>query len=294
MKFPLLFAVLLHLAVALCAQQPKINTLKHVQDPKIVAPYVPLQVVGDTAINLLGRKIIINKDGFPKQIQTFYTEDVTALKDEPNNLLYEGIHFHFTKSDGKDIKLSNGGVHFTKQTPATVEWQSTNKTDSLQVDIHASLNFDGALQYSVKVTALQDLNFKDIVMHIPFQKDMVTYFKGLGQKYGLRPEKVQWKWDSAYNGQGDTWIGNMNAGIAFSLGDEKYLGSLNIKTMGKKSMPIPSSWNNENKGGIDVFVKGSSMLANSYSGIRIMKKGETLYFNFNLLVTPQHLNDKPF
>lgn len=259
------------------------------QENTVIAPYTPLNIVGDTAIGLLGRNVIINKEGFPKQIQTFMTEEMTGYKKAPNNVLYEGIHFHFTKkSDGKDYKLKNDGIHFTTKTAGTVQWQSTSKNDSLQMDVNASLEFDGFMQYTVKVIALQDLDFKDIVMHIPFQKDMVHYFMGLGQKGGNRPDSVKWKWDVANKNQDGAWIGNVNAGLQFSLRDEKYVRPLNTNFYLQKPLLLPTSWGNGNKGGIEVFVKGSSMLANNYSGPRSMKKGDTLYYNFNLLITPFH------
>ena len=259
------------------------------QDNDVIAPYTPLELVGDTAVNLLGRKIIINKDGFPKQIQTFFTEEMTGFSKEPNSLLYEGIHFHFTRqSNGKNIDLKSSGVSFTERKPGTLKWQATNTSDSLQMDVSASLEFDGFLSYTVKVTALQDMDFKDIVMHIPFQKNMTTYMMGLGQKGGYRPELVDWKWDVANKNQDGAWIGNVNAGLQFSLRDEKYVRPLNTNFYLQKPLQLPTSWGNDNKGGIQVGIKGSSMLVNAYNGPRSLKKGEVLYYNFNLLITPFH------
>jgi len=259
------------------------------QENTVIAPYVPLTITGDTAVGFLGRKIIISKEGFPKQVQTFFTKEMTSYQDEPNNLLYEGIHFHFISQDnGKDFKLNSGTVKFTEKTAGTVQWECSSKNDSLQMDVHALLEFDGFMKYTVKVIALNDINFKDIVMHIPFQKDKADYLMGLGQKGGYRPEKVNWKWEVATKNQDGAWIGNVNVGLQYSLRDEKYLRPLNTNFYLQKPLLLPSSWGNDGKGGIDVAVKGSSMLANNYSGTRSMKKGDTLYYNFTLLITPFH------
>jgi len=51
---------------------------------------------------------------------------------------------------------------------------------------------------------------------------------------------------------------------------------------------LPSSWGNDNKGGIKVSEVGKSILADNYSGERKLAKGEELYYNFNLLITPFH------
>ncbi|MEO6914978.1 MAG: glycoside hydrolase domain-containing protein [Chitinophagaceae bacterium] len=265
------------------------------QENTVIAPYTPLDIIGDTAIAFLGRKIIINTDGFPKQIQTFFTTEMTGYQKTPNNLLYEGIHFHFTRaSDAKDIKLQNGPVKYLEKSPGTVRWQCSSLSDSLQMNVNASLEFDGFMTYTVQLIALNDLDFSDITMHIPFRKDKTDYLMGLGEKGEKRPEKINWKWDVATKNQDGAWIGNVNAGLQFSLRDEKYVRPLNTNFYLQKPLVLPASWSNGGKGGIDVAVKGASMLTNNYSGPREMKKGDTLYFNFNLLVTPFHTINTDF
>lgn len=259
------------------------------QENTVIDPYTPLEITGDSVIGLLGRKIIINKDGFPKQIQTFFIPEMTGYQQAPNNLLYEAIHFHFTRAgNGKDIRLENGSIHFSEKSAGTVRWQCSSRSDSLQMNVDASLEFDGFMRYTVQVVVLNDLNLSDIVMHIPFLKDKASYLMGLGEKGGKRPEKVAWKWDVATKNQDGAWIGNVNAGLQYSLRDEKYTRPLNTNFYLQKPLLLPSSWGNEGKGGIDVGIKGSSMLANNYSGPRNLKKGDTLYYNFTLLITPFH------
>lgn len=264
------------------------------QKNTIIAPYIPLKVDGNS-ISLLGRKIELDKNGFPKQIQTFFTPEMTEIGTVANNLLYENIHFHFVrKADGKNTMLKDGGITFTKQEAGTVQWATKNANDSLQMDVNGSLEFDGFLAYTVKVTALKDVALKDITMHIPFQPNAATYMMGLGQKGGVRPEKVEWKWDVANKNQDGAWLGNVNAGLQYSLRDEQYVRPLNTNFYLQKPLLLPKSWGNDNKGGITVGVKGSSMLANNYTGERNLKKGEVLYFNFSLLITPFHPIDTDF
>jgi Family of unknown function (DUF6067) len=259
------------------------------QENSVIAPFTPLAVNGDT-ISLLGRKIQLDQQGFPGQIQTFFTPEMTGYSTMPNNLLGESIHFHFTRqADGKDIILKNGGVNFTLQQPGTVQWTATNTADELQMDVSASLEFDGFLAYTVKVTALQDIDLSEITMHIPFQKDVAKYMMGLGLKGGYRPDSTyRWKWEVATKNQDGAWIGNTNAGLQYSLRDEKYSRPLNTNFYLQKPLQLPSSWGNDGKGGIAIGIKGKNMLANNYSGPRHMKKGDVLYYNFNLLITPFH------
>lgn len=277
------------------------STLAQTND--VIAPYTPLVVQGDSLINLLGRQIQVNKQGFPEQIRTFFTPEMTDMGATPNNLLAENIHFHFTRqggggerqSDGKDIRLTSQGVHFTRKDAGTVEWNATSAAEELQMDVNATLEFDGYLDYKVKVTALQDLDLKDITMHIPFQPEKAKYMMGLGLKGGYRPDSIfQWKWDVAHKNQDGAWVGTVNAGLQYSLRDEHYVRPLNTNFYLQKPLLLPTSWGNDGKGGISVGLKGKSVLANNYSGARIMKKGDVLYYNFHLLITPFHVLNTDF
>lgn len=260
------------------------------QDNTVIAPYTPLTIQGDTLIGLLGRDIRLSQQGFPEQIRTFFTPEMTSIGQAPTDLLAENIHFHFTRSsDGKDIRLIPQGLRFMERAPGTVQWEAVNAAGELRMDVHASLEFDGFLAYTVKVTALQDLDLKDITMHIPFEKAAAVYMMGLGRKGGYRPDSMfHWKWDVAHKNQDGAWIGTVNAGLQYSLRDEHYIRPLNTNFYLQKPLVSPSSWDNNGNGGIDIGIKGKSMLANNYSGRRHMNKGDTLYYNFNLLITPFH------
>jgi len=263
------------------------------QDNTVIAPYTELVVKGNE-ISLLGRKVTVNKDGFPSQIQTFYTPEMTEYSKTPNNLLTEGIHFHFVKADGKNMVLKSKGLQFIKTEPGTVQWTAISSNDTLKMEVTASLEFDGFIAYTVKVEALKDAYLKDIDMHIPFKKDVAKYLMGLGQKGGYRPDNFEWKWDVAHKNQDGAWIGTVNAGLQYSLRDEKYVRPLNTNFYLQKPLLLPTSWGNDNKGGITVAEKGDAILANNYSGERQMKKGDVLYYNFNLLITPFHTINTDF
>ncbi|MEJ0106364.1 MAG: glycoside hydrolase domain-containing protein [Bacteroidota bacterium] len=62
----------------------------------------------------------------------------------------------------------------------------------------------------------------------------------------------------------------------------------------QKPLLLPASWGNETKGGINISEKNNSIVADNYSGERGMKKGDTLYYNFNLLITPFHTINTDF
>ncbi|MBS1729540.1 MAG: hypothetical protein JSS67_02055 [Bacteroidetes bacterium] len=258
------------------------------QENTVIAPYTPLKISGKS-VSLFGRKVILNEDGLPQQIQTFFTPEMTGYQKQPNDLLKESIHFQFTgKSPLQAIQLKNQGLHFTLQSPGTVQWNATSVSDDLKMDVHGSLEFDGFLSYTIKVTALQEISLKNISMLIPFREEVAQYMMGLGLKGEKRPAEFSWKWDVAHKNQDGAWIGNVNAGLQFSLRDEHYVRPLNTNFYLLKPLINPSSWGNDTLGGIHIGEKGESVLCDNYSGERTMKKGDVLYFNFNLLITPFH------
>ncbi|MBZ4190367.1 glycoside hydrolase domain-containing protein [Niabella beijingensis] len=263
------------------------------QENTVIAPYTPL-VVKNNTVDLLGRRVTVDPSGFPAQLQTFFTEEMTSIKPTPNNIITEPIHFHFTGTDGKDLKLENGPMQYTQQSAGTVAWKATNKHPLVQMDVAASLEFDGFLSYTVKVTALQDVDFKNISLHIPFTPEAASYLMGLGEKGRTRPDSLSWKWDVTHKNQDGVWVGAVNAGLQYTLRDEKYVRPLNTNFYLQKPLLLPASWGNENKGGITIAQKGKSILADNYTGARSMKKGDTLYFNFNLLITPFHTLNTDF
>src|SRR6185312_6894568 len=266
------------------------------QENTVIAPYTPLEIVGDTLIRFLGRDIRLRSQGFPEQIRTYFTPEMTEMTAQPTDLLAEGIHFHFIRrSDGKDMRLKHAGVTFIQRTPGTVSWTAADVSDSLRMDVEGKLEFDGFLAYTIRVTALRDLDLKDIDMHIPFRPEVARYMMGLGRKGGYRPDSMyRWKWDAAHKNQDGAWIGTVNAGLQFSLRDQHYERPLNTNFYLQKPLVSPASWANGNKGGIDAGIKGRSMLVNSYSGLRQLRKGDTLYYNFNLLITPFHALNTDF
>lgn len=264
------------------------------QQNEVIKPYIPLQLTGNE-ISLLGRKLILNPSGFPEKIQTFFTPEMTGLSGVPKNIITEAIHFHIISADThKDIKFKSGGITYTENKAGTIKWNAVNTADALRMDVGASLEFDGFAAYTVKITALQDVKLDDIKLHLPFAKEVSKYLMGLGVKGGNRPDTVKWKWDVATKNQDGAWIGDVNAGLQYSLRDEHYVRPLNTNFYLQKPLVLPSSWGNNGKGGILVTVKGSSMLSENYSGEREMKKGEVLYYNFTLLVTPFHTIDTDF
>ncbi|RPD43328.1 hypothetical protein EG028_01160 [Chitinophaga barathri] len=258
------------------------------QHDDVIKPYTPI-TVNDKTIGLLGRKIILSGSGFPEQIQTFFTPEMTGMTSTPRNLFTDKVRFSvISTATHEEIPFKNTALRFTQKQPGIVKWETSSRSETLTMDVSASAEFDGYLFYTVKLTALRDVSLEDTRLQFPFEKNVANYLMGLGFKGGKRPVAVDWKWEVATKNQDGAWIGDVNAGLQYTLRDEHYSRPLNTNFYLQKPLVLPSSWGNAGNGGIRVKEDGNTVLSDNYSGPRSMKKGEVLYYNFTLLVTPFH------
>lgn len=257
------------------------------QENKVIAPYTALKVQGKE-LSLLGRKLVLKEDGLPASIQTFFTEEMTQFSNHAKPVLQKPMQFIVKNANGDTLQWKQGNVKYTSQSEGTVQWSSSSVNTALQMDVKGSLEFDGFVSYSVAVTALQDINLADIQLLVPYNPGAAGYMMGLGLKGGKRPASFDWKWEVATKNQDGAWIGSVNAGMQFSLRDEHYTRPLNTNFYLQKPLLLPASWGNGGKGGIRITEQNNTVWVNNYSGERTIRKGETLYYDFNLLITPFH------
>lgn len=257
------------------------------QENTVIAPYTPLEV-NERVIQLLGRRLSLKADGFPQQIETFFSKEMTGLQTQPNPILSYPIQLQVKGADSKPLIWTNSGIEFVQKNAGTVRWKATNTNADLLMNVDATLEFDGFCAYSVKITALNDVALEDIALDIPFTKAASTYMMGLGLKGGNRPDSLRWKWEVATKNQDGAWVGGVNAGLQFSLRDEKYVRPLNTNFYLQKPLLLPTSWGNNQKGGVTITTSDQTTILQCYSGERKMKKGAVLYYNFTLLITPFH------
>lgn len=219
-------------------------------------------IVKGKSISMPGKQIDINTDGFPAMIHTSL------------NLVTEPVHFHvINAANHKDIKWKSSALNIKTQKPEKLSWVVKNTSDSLTMNVEGTIKPDGKLNYVVKIRALYDVHLDNIRLHLPFTKEATKYMKGLIQKEGLRPDVVDWKWTTAQPIKTDkVWLGDTDSGLQYQLTDHKHRS-------------VPTSWSNQGKGGIHIEQKGKAILADNYSGERHLKKGELLYYNFEMLIT---------
>lgn len=259
-------------------------------DDKTVPPYVPMKAK-DNIISCLGRKIKINKTGFPESIQSMFAPEMTHLVEEGREILSSPVKLAVESPDNNILSWDAEGVKIMKQEEGAIAWQSKSTAGPMSMVCQAQMELDGYIEFIVKLSASKTTHVKDIRLEIPVRKDVAKYMMGMGFKGGYRPIKYHWKWDQK-NNQDSVWVGDVNAGLQCSFKDENYSRPLNTNFYLLKPLNMPPSWYNDGKGGCLLAEAGKeSLLIKSYSGSRTIKTGEELHFNFRLLITPFKMID---
>jgi len=255
----------------------------------VIPPYRPLVLRGDT-VELLGRRLVLAANGLPRAIGTFFTEEMTGYAARPKQVLARPVEFVV---DGAEPGKA-GGVRITERTPGTVRWEATTTAPSWSLRVSGRLEFDGYLSYRIALRARTGLSLRDIRMVIPFAPGAAKYMMGLGRTGGRRPESFDWQWDVAAKNQDGAWLGDVNAGLFYSLRADNYVRPLNTNFYLQKPLNLPTSWGNGGQGGISIRERPGVVEVSNFSGPRQVNAGDSLFFDFVGLITPFHPIDTDF
>ena len=264
------------------------------QDDGIVPPYAPLTVDGPT-VGCLGRSLTVGRDGLPASVRSFFAPAMTGFRKEAVTLTAAPVRIVAEDDGGRELAWAPAasGPRPVLRGPGAAVWETENTAGDLVMTVSALMEFDGFVDYRIAVTARRDTAVSDIRLEVPFAEACARYMMGLGFKGGLRPESFDWTWDPKKN-QDALWLGAVNAGMQVSWRAENYSRPLNTNFYLSKPLNMPPSWWNGGRGSVTVRTvaapgSGSgerAVVLGAGSGPRAIKAGETLHFDFTLLLTP--------
>ncbi len=259
-------------------------------DNDVTKGYTPVKVEGNT-ITILGRTLNISENGLPASIISYFDASNQSLLEKGEPVVKNPFRFIVEKEDGKIIRLQPGKLEFSGQTPSKIVWSVVNTSDECGLECTGQMEYDGFVDYHLKLTAKIPVKVKDIRLEIPVVKDKAEYMMGLGHEGGFRTENWKWKWDLSKN-QDILWVGAVNGGLRVKWKAENYVRPLVNIYYEFGPLKLPPSWGNEGKGGVDVVQKNGEVVINAHSGNRVMKPGEKLNYDFELLITPFRVIDR--
>jgi len=253
-------------------------------DDEITNGYLPVKIENNT-IHILGRTLSIAANGLPSAISSFFTPSNQSLTETGEAILSSPIRFIIEKEDGDIIRLSPGKLNITERTASRLSWTVLNTSKDCDLECKGQMEFDGFVDYRLKLTANLPLKLKNIRLEIQLDKDKAEYMMGLGHEGGKRSPDWKWKWDVSKN-QDMLWVGAVNGGLRIKLKAENYVRPLVNIYYGFGPLNTPASWGNDGRGGVNVKQVNGEVKINAYSGDREMEPGEQLNYDFELLITP--------
>ena len=248
-------------------------------DDEVIAPYTPL-VMKDKTISCLGREIKLSDLGLPEHITSYFKETMTGIGTNGRSVLAAPMEL---AADGG--AWENLNFEITKHKQGAIAWKALNQNSRFMMDLEGEMESDGNIAYKVTLVAREDASVEDVALRTHLASGVGRYMMGLGEKGGYCPNDLRWKWDAEKN-QDAVWVGDVNAGIQIRLYDNKYERPLNTNFYHQKPLHMPVSWCNAGNGGIDIHNAADGTRINAYSGKRSVKKGDRLYYYFNLALTP--------
>ena len=256
-------------------------------DDEVIPPYSPVEI-HNNQVDILGRRITLAPNGIPSSIQSFFDIEMTHLAQTPREVLAAPIALLVEDANHRVLPWVSRGLRFTKRAPGAAAWESHSHAGRVRMDLHAQMEFDGNIEFAVSLDSTKTVKLTDIRLQIPLAADVARYAMGLGLKGGARPASFDWKWNVQHN-QNSAWIGDVNAGLQFTLKDEHYARPLNTNFYHSQPLVMPASWDNLGKGGCRFAEPDAkTYLVTCYSGSRTLIPGQAQHYNFRLLLTPFH------
>lgn len=237
-------------------------------DDKPTKPYQPISYLDENSFGFTGKTMTLAESGFP-----------SSLKIKDTEILNRPISFVVETVNGKEQFSSAQNVHFFKNESGIKagSWESVSQ--NMRVSGVGTLEADGYINYKVQVEALKDVKSNDIRLEIPLKNRVAKYMMGMDLPGTEVPKNHSAKW----NGPHDSfWIGDVDVGIWCELRGGEYHGPL----LNLFKPEYPASWYNNNKGGFEIKSKGDETTVIVYSGSHDFEKGETLNFEWSMLLTP--------
>jgi len=250
----------------------------------IIDPFIPVSH-SDNTVSVLGRDLVLNENGLPANIISYFSQEMTFLNEQGESILRSPVTFDVISSDGLLADWQSSGFEIEKVSEGAASWSSSSTAGPFTLKVDGRMEYDGMLDYKISLSTSVDANIKDIVLNIPLDKHVAEYILGLGLKGQRLPAELDWKWE-VKNHQEGAWIGTINKGLQYVLRDDNYERPLNTNFYQDKPLNMPPSWFNEGKGGIRIRTSESGTLIENYSGERIIKAGDSLRFNIRFLITP--------
>lgn len=253
-------------------------------------PYTAVSGSPTGGFRILGRRVTLGPGGLPRQITSYFDGAMTGTTRDGRDLLQQPIALDVLDASGSVLSWVGGDVRVVSRNASRVNFTARRRAGALSLDVRGALEFDGNIEYTVALSASRATALGDVRLVLPLRSDAARYLMGMNRPGGTAPDSYAWSWDVKKN-QDAVWLGDVNAGVQLTLKDQHYVRPLNTNFYQLQPLVMPQSWSNGGKGGCHFVRSAADYRVSCNGGARTMAAGDTLFFNFRLLVTPFHTLD---
>lgn len=248
------------------------------QDDTLVKPFVKPEIK-DNVVKILGREILLNSNGLPKQVNSFFDEGI-QIKDSAQKSLFAKPCDFIIGSDA--LICSDFEYHAFNNRIETV---AISNNEQYNAKVKSVLRYDGQLEYSVAINPIADFIADSVSLNFYINKNCADLMHGLGHRASAA-ENLNFKWDVDKQ-QDCIFTGSVNCGMRVKFKAENYKRPLiNIFY---KNLPLvvpTTTWDNNSLGSINVSVEKEFVKLTAETGSIKFEKGILKSFNFELHITP--------
>lgn len=231
-----------------------------------IAPFQSMSVNGNE-IKATEKSVFIDKSGFPK-----------AININNREVLSNKISF-IVETEYGDVVFDASNLSIKEEADGLVRWTSSSVQNGIHFDCSAYMEFDGFINYNLKVFSSKEIPVNDIRLVTNYTPYSSEYFMGAGFKGGFRPAEYKWDWTGPYDSY---WMGNAKAGLHVEYRGGEYHGPL----LNDYKPKPPHTWHNNGNGTVSVKgEKGAGATVTASTGKNIISS-EPKDFEFALIITP--------
>ncbi|GAB3664564.1 DUF6067 family protein [Echinicola sediminis] len=230
----------------------------------------PFQAISqeNNVYRLTQKKVYFSDQGLPASV---------LIKNK--ELLHRPISFVVQSQDGTEEFLKANAEEFVTKEDGLVSTSWKGMSENFSYEGFRAVESDGHINYHISLKALKPVQIKDVILEIPFKKELAKYMMGMG----LPGTDVPVAHHASWKGPHDSfWMGSTEAGLWCELRGGEYHGPL----LNLYHPEYPESWYNEGKGGFAIKSNQEEVKARVYSGERTLAAGEKLDFEWAMILTP--------
>lgn len=194
----------------------------HAVDALVCAPFTPVEVKG-RSVRILGRKLELDESGLPARLTSFI--DMFRIQDSGREILAAPVRFDAI-NDGKNITWrTSKAAHCTKKTSGKALFQSVQYANGITRHNDITVEMDGRIGVRIKLESKkpQSLDALCLVIELPASVSRYWLESAPPAWEASGPDKLAFacpdKTSRPLRQFRFAWVGDYNAGLAFSIAD---------------------------------------------------------------------------